>query len=96
MHLAQIKPRSATCVIDQLGKGVGQAPCPHVVDGQDGRHHAQRIAMVDHLLGTPLNFGVAALHRIKIEGYAVAATGQGAGRASAHANAHPRATQLNQ
>ena len=52
--------------------------------------------MVDHLLGTALNFGVAALHRIKIQRHAVGATGQGTGSTAAHANAHARATQLNQ
>ena len=76
MHLAQIETRPTSCVIDQLGKSIGQTACTHIVDGEDGRHRTQGIAMVDHLLGTPLNFGVAALHRIKIEGHAVAATGQ--------------------
>ena len=96
MHFAQIKAGTPTSVIDQFGKGVGQATRPHIVDSENGCHRTQSIAMVDHLLGTPLNFGVAALHRIKIEGHAVAATGQGTGCSPAHANAHPRATQLNQ
>ena len=93
MHLAQIKPGSAPCIIDQFGKGVGQTTCTHIVDGQNRRHGTQSIAMVDNLLGTPLNFGVAALHGVKVQSHAVAATGQRAGSASSHANAHARPAQ---
>ena len=95
-HLAQIKTGTATGIIHQLGESVGQTTGAHIVDGQDGRHRSQGIAMVDHLLGTALNFGVAALHRIKIQRHAVGTTGQGAGSTAAHANAHARTTQLNQ
>ena len=96
MHFAQIKAGTPTSVIDQFGKGVGQTTRTHIVDGEDGCHRTQGIAMVDDLLGAALNFGVTALYGVKVQSHAVAATGQGAGSASSHANAHAWTTQLNQ
>ena len=96
MHLAQIKAGAATRVIDQFGEGVGQTTRTYIVDGQNRRHGTQGIAMVDDLLGAALNFGVAALHRVKVQSHAVAATGQGTGSPPAHAHAHAWPAQLNQ
>ncbi len=96
MHLAQIKSGAAPCVIDQFGKGVGQTTRTHIVDGQNRRHGTQGVAMVDDLLGTALNFGVTALHGVKVQSHVVAAAGQRAGGTPTHANAHTRPAQLYQ
>ena len=53
-------------------------------------------AVVDDLLRTPLDLGVAALHRIKVELGCVGARSHGTGRTAAHADAHAGATQLDQ
>jgi hypothetical protein len=97
-HCAQIKAGAAPCVVGQFGKGVGQTARAHIVDGQDGRYRRpRRPALVDHLLGTALDLGVAALHGVKVQiGRVVAATGHGAGGTAAHANAHAGPTQLDQ
>ena len=52
--------------------------------------------MVDDLLGPSLDLGVTPLHRVKVQRSRIGATGHGAGSTSAHADAHPGATQLNQ
>ena len=57
---------------------------------------AQRPTLVDDLLRPALDLGIAALHRIKIQLGHIGARGHRARRAAAHANAHARATQLNQ
>ena len=52
--------------------------------------------MVDHLLGSSLNLGVATLHRIKVQGLVVHATAHGARCTTAKANSHARPTYLKQ
>ena len=66
------------------------------MDEQNRIFLALRPAVVDDLLRTPLNLGVATLHRVEVERSGVGATGHGAGRAAAHANLHARAAELNQ
>ena len=53
-------------------------------------------ALVNHLLRTALDLGVAALHRIKIKLCRVGTRGHGAGSTAAHTDAHAGATELNQ
>ena len=96
LHGAQIKARATACVVGQLGEGVAQTARTHVVNGQDGIGRALRPAMVDNLLRTALDLGVATLHRVKVELGRVGARGHGAGRTAAHTNAHARAAQLDQ
>jgi hypothetical protein len=96
LHGAQIKARATACVVGQLGEGVAQTARTHVVNGQDGIGRALRPAMVDNLLRTALDLGVAALHRVKVEVGGVGACGHRAGRTAAHADAHAGAAQLNE
>ena len=102
-HGAQVKAGAAARVVGQLGEGVGQAASAHVVDCQNRVAHATRAAvlaqdpaLVDHLLRAALHFGVAALHRVKVQVGSVGPGGHRACRAAAHANAHARPTELNQ
>ena len=57
---------------------------------------AQNPALVDDLLRPALDLGVAALHRIEVKLRRIRAGRHGAGGAAAHANAHARATELDQ
>ena len=95
-HGGQVKARAPARVVHQLREGVGEPARAHVVDRQNRIRPAQRGAVVDDFLRAPLNFGVAALHRIKVEFGGVLAGGHGARRAAAHANAHAGAAQLHQ
>ena len=52
--------------------------------------------MVDDLLRTALDFGVAALHAVEIQRRRVAARRHGTGGTAAHADAHARAAELHQ
>ena len=52
--------------------------------------------MVDDLLRSALNLGVAALHRVKVQLGRIGPRGHGAGRTAAHADAHAGAAQLDQ
>jgi hypothetical protein len=61
-----------------------------------GLARALHPALVDDLLRTALDLGVAALHRVKVQLRRVGARGHGAGRAAAHADAHAGAAQLDQ
>jgi hypothetical protein len=95
-HLAQVEARAAAGIVGQFGKGIRQAAGAHVVDGQDGVGRAQRPAMVDDLLRTAFDLGVAALHRIEVELGRVGAGGHRAGGAAAHADAHAGPAELDQ
>ncbi|ABM42454.1 conserved hypothetical protein [Acidovorax sp. JS42] len=95
-HGAQVEARAAARVIRQLGEGVRQAARAHVMDGQDGVVRPLRPAVVDDLLRTTLDLGVAALYRVKVQLRRVGARGHGAGGAAAHADAHAGAAQLDQ
>ena len=95
-HPAQIKARTAACVVGEFRKSIGQATCAHVVDGQDGVVCARSPAVVDDLLRAALDLGVAALHRIKIQLRRIGAGRHRAGGAAAHADAHARPPQLDQ
>ena len=53
-------------------------------------------ALVDDLLGAALDFRVAALHGVKVQIRRIGASGHGAGRAAAHADAHARSAKLHQ
>ena len=52
--------------------------------------------LVDDLLCPAFNFGVAALHGIKIQLSGIRTCGHRAGRTAAHADAHARAPELNE
>ena len=95
-HLAQVETRAATGTVDQLRKRVRDAAGADVVNGQDGVRFAHRHAVVDDLLRTALDLGVAALHRIEIELGCVGAGRHRARRAAAHADAHAGAAELDQ
>ncbi len=66
-HGAQIKACPPPGVVGQLGESVGQAPGTDIVNRQNGIVLALNPAVVDDLLCAPLNLGVAALHRVKIQ-----------------------------
>ena len=95
-HGAQVEAGTAPGVVGQLGKGVAQATRAHVVDGQNGVARALCPAVVDDLLRTALDFGVAALNRVKVQRRSVGTRGHGACGAATHANAHARAAQLDE
>ncbi|MNV34237.1 hypothetical protein D3C71_1256470 [compost metagenome] len=96
LHGAQVKACATACVVGQLRKGIAQTTRAYVVDGEDGVGRALRPAVVDDLLRTALDLGVAALHRVKVQLGRVGARGHGAGGAAAHADAHAGAAQLDQ
>ena len=95
-HITQPENRAAPRIVYQFGEGVGQAARAHIVNGNNGIVLAQLPAAVYHFLRTAFHFGVAALHRVKIQIRAVAARCHGRSRAAAQANQHPRAAQLHQ
>ena len=95
-HLPHVEGCTALRAVHQFWKGVADATCAHVMDGQHRVHLAQGPAMVDDLLRAALNFGVAALHGIKVQRRGVGARCHGARRAPAHANAHARSTELHE
>ena len=95
-NFGHVKARPAPSIVDQLGKRIRQATCPHIVDGQNRVGAALGPTLVDDLLCPALNFGVAALHRIKVEVDRIRSAGQGAGCATAQANAHARPPQLDE
>ena len=96
-HGAQVKTRAAFGVVGQLRKGIGQAAGTHVMDRQNRIVlGAQEPTLVDDLLRAALDFGVAALHRVKVQFGGIGAGRHRAGRAAAHADAHARAAQLHQ
>ena len=66
------------------------------MNGQDRVGVALGPAVVDDLLGATLDLGVAALHRVKVEVGGVLAGGHGARGATAHADLHARAAELDQ
>ena len=66
------------------------------MDRQNGVLVTLHPALVDHFLRAALNFRVAALHGVKVQLGRVGPRRHRAGRATAHANAHTGATQLNQ
>ena len=66
------------------------------MNGQNGVELGQCPAVVDDLLRTAFNFGVATLNGIKVQSSRVGARGHRAGRATPHANAHARPPKLNQ
>ena len=95
-HGAQIKARTATCIVRQFRKSIRQATRPHVVNRQDRVIRAQRLALRDDLLRAAFDLRVAALYRIKIQVRRVGPAGQRRRRAAAHADAHAGTAHLNQ
>ena len=95
-HITQPENRASPRIVYQFGEGVGQAARAHIVNGNNGIVLAQLPAAVYHFLRAAFHFGVAALHRIKIQIGAVAARCHRRSRAAAQANQHPRAAQLHQ
>ena len=95
-HITQPENRAAPRIVHQLGEGVGQAARAHVVNGNNRVSFAQLPAAVNHFLRAAFHFGIAALHRVKIQIRAVAACCHRRSRAAAQANQHPRAAQLHQ
>ena len=79
---------------DQFGQAVGEAACADIVDRKDGVVFAEGDASVDHLLATSLHFGVAALDGVEVEGFRLGAGSNGGGGASAEADFHGGATEL--
>ncbi len=75
---------------------VRQTARADVVNAQDRVLLAKLPAGVDHFLRAPLDFRVAALHRIEVEFGGIGAGRHRAGRAAAHADAHARAADLDQ
>ena len=80
----------------QFGQRVGQPARANVVNRQDRVVLTHRPAAVDHLLRTPLHLGVAALHRVEVQIFDVAARAHARGRAAAEADEHARPTELDQ
>ncbi|OIQ69095.1 hypothetical protein GALL_493060 [mine drainage metagenome] len=66
------------------------------MDGQNRVGRPLQPALVDDFLGAALELGVATLHRIKVQLRRIGPAGHGTGRTAAHADAHTRATQLDQ
>ena len=93
---AQFESSTAARVVRELGEGIAQAACAYVVNGEDRIFRLEIPAMVDYLLRAAFNFGVAALHRVKIKLSGVRPGGHRAGGAAAHAYAHAGATELDQ
>ena len=93
---AQVDPGAAAGAVGELGKRVGEAARPDVVDGEDRVVLPQRAAAVDHLLRPPLDLGVAALDGVEVEVRGVGAGGHGGGRPAAHADEHPGAPELDE
>ena len=95
-HITQPENRAAPCIVYQFGERVGQPARAHIVNRNNRIGIAQLPAAVYHFLRTAFHFGVAALHRVKIQIRAVAACCHRRSRAAAQANQHPRAAQLHQ
>ena len=95
-HGAQVKACATAGVVDQFGEGVGQTARAHVVNRQNRVVRARLPALVDDFLRTALDFGVAALHRVKVQRGGVGAGRHRAGRAAAHADTHAGAAELDQ
>src|SRR4029077_14438539 len=91
---AQVEARAAARAVDQLRERVRDAAGADVVDRQDRVRIAERGAVVDDLLRTALDLGVAALDRIEVELGAVGPGTHRARRAAAHADPHSRAAEL--
>ena len=95
-HIAQFKHRAAPGIVYQFGKGVGEAARAHVVDRHNRVGRAQLPAAVDHFLRAPLDFGVAALHRVEIQIGLVGAGVHARSRAAAQADEHAGAAELDE
>jgi hypothetical protein len=66
------------------------------VDRQDRVVVAERPAVVDDLLGPPLDLGVATLHRVEVELRRVGTGRHRRRRATTHADPHARPTELHE
>lgn len=93
---ARRSKRAAAGVVGQLGEGVAQAARAHVVDREDRVGRALLPTVVDDLLRTALDLGIAALHRVEVELGCVGARGHRARGAAAHADAHAGPAELDQ
>ena len=93
---AHIKLCPAPSPIDEFWKRIAQAARANVVNGQYGIALTHGGAMVDHLLRTALNLGVAALDGIKIELRVIRACRHRARGATTHADAQPWPAKLDE
>ncbi len=80
----------------QFRQRIRQAARADIVNRQNRIRIRQRAATVDDLLRAPLHFGIAALHRIKIQIRQIGAGVHARRRAATQANQHAGATQLDQ
>eukprot|EP00754_Rhynchopus_humris_P034199 Rhum_TRINITY_DN15543_c0_g1::Rhum_TRINITY_DN15543_c0_g1_i1::g.161066::m.161066 len=87
-HLAQVDDTAVARVVQHLRDGVAETAGTHVVDEQDRVRLAQRPARVDHLLATPLQLRVVALHRREVDALGGRALRHGAGGTAAQPDEH--------
>ena len=66
-HVAQLEYRAAPGIVDQFGKGIGEAAGADIMNRHNRVVLAQLPAAVDDFLRTALDFGVAALYGVKIQ-----------------------------
>ena len=95
-YFAQLEYRATSGIIDEFGEGVGQAARADVVDGDNRVFVAKLPATVDDFLRAALDFGVAALYGVEVQRCVVCAGVHGRSRATAQADEHARAAQLDQ
>ena len=85
-HIAQLEYRTAPGIVNQFGEGIGEAACADIVNRHNRVVLAQLPAAVDHFLRPALDFGVAALHGIKIQLGMVGTGGHAGSGAAAQAD----------
>ena len=90
---SQVDPGAAVTVRDGFRYGVGQTARAHVVNQHDRILGAERPTGVDHFLRTPLDLGVTALHRGKIQIGAGGAAADRRSGAAAQSDEHGRSAQ---
>ena len=95
-HIAQLKHRTTPGIVYQFGESVGQAARAHVVNGDNRVGRAELPAAVDHFLGAPFDFGVAALHGVEIKRSIVCTRVHRRSRAAAQTDEHARPAELHQ
>ena len=66
-NLIEIEMSPSTRALDKLWQRIGKTASTDIMDRADWVALPQGPAGIDHLLGTPLHFGIAALYGIKIE-----------------------------
>ena len=93
---AELEAAAAATVVDEFGKGVGDAAGADVVDEGDGVLVAEGPAAVDDFLAAAFHLGVVALDAGEIEILVAGAARHGAGRAATETDQHGRSAEDDQ